>query len=93
MGSSRVEGGSNHLRFEEMPLEEGKKMPKFNVINIRFKEEIGEIHWRGGWMQYVFQALPGIDMSRSCHREIDSFIDELMEKRKTKQPPQAAEEK
>ena len=55
---------------------------------------------RGGWRQYVFQAIthyPGaiekingekylhvvdvikIDMSRSCHKEIDKFIDGLME--------------
>ena len=82
MGSSRKEGGSSHLRFEELPIEKGKKLHKYKVINIQFNEEIGIIHWRGGWMQYVFQSFPNIDMSRSCHKEIDKFIDELMNKRK-----------
>jgi hypothetical protein len=39
---------------------------------------IGFIHFRGGWRQYVFQAFPSVDMSRSCHKEIDTFIDKLM---------------
>ena len=38
------------------------------------------IHWRGGWRQYVFQAYPRIDMTRSCHKGIDKFIDHLMKK-------------
>lgn len=78
MGSARTQGGSRHLRFQMLPLEKGKKLHKYDVVNDQFSETIGEIHWRGGWHQYVFQALPHIDMSRSCHKEIDSFIDKLM---------------
>ena len=40
---------------------------------------IGTIHWRGGWREYVFQSLPKVDMSRSCQKEIISFIDNLMD--------------
>lgn len=82
MGSVRTEGGTKHLDFEKLPLEKGRKLYKYKVINRQFKEQIGIIHWRGGWMQYVFQALPEIDMSRSCHREIDAFIDDLMAQRR-----------
>jgi hypothetical protein len=82
MGSARYQGGSNHLAFKKLPLVKGKKLHKYSVINARFNQTIGEIHWRGGWMQYVFTALPDIDMSRSCHKEIDSFIDELMKARR-----------
>jgi hypothetical protein len=78
MGSARYEGGESHLRFIELPLVKGAKLHNYKVVNATFNEEIGTIHWRGGWMQYVFRALPNIDMSRSCHREIDKFIDELM---------------
>ena len=78
MGSARKQGGSRHLRFEKLPIEKGKKLHKYNVINDQFNEEIGIIHWRGGWHQYVFQALPEIDMSRSCHKELDTFIDKIM---------------
>jgi hypothetical protein len=78
MGSARTEGGAAHLRFEKQPLKPGCKLNEYAVINDQFQEQIGIIHFRGGWRQYVFQAQPGIDMSRSCHREIDAFIDKLM---------------
>ncbi len=77
MGSATYFGGS-HLDFGELDLEKGAKLHKYKVINLKFDKEIGIIHWRGGWRQYVFQALQGIDMSRSCHKEIDKFIDKLM---------------
>lgn len=67
-----------HLRFEKLPLEKGRKMLKYNVINDALGQTIGIIHWRGGWRQYVFCADADIDMSRSCHKEIDEFIDKLM---------------
>ena len=78
MGSSTYFGAS-HLDFEKLPLEKGSKLYKYKVINTHFSEEIGNIHWRGGWRQYVFQALPKIDMSRSCQKEIIKFIDKLMD--------------
>lgn len=56
MGSTRYEGGTDHLRFDKIPLEKGKKLHKYKVINSTFCQVIGEIHWRGGWRQYVFTA-------------------------------------
>lgn len=77
MGSSTYFGES-HLDFEKLPLEKGLKLHKYKVHNLKFCDEIGIIHWRGGWRQYVFQAYPKVDMSRSCHKELDKFIDKLM---------------
>jgi len=77
MGSATYVGGS-HISFRKLRLEKGSKLHKYKVRNsVRF-QDIGVIHWRGGWRQYVFQALPEVDMSRSCHKEIDKFIDKLM---------------
>ena len=84
MGSRRTSGGSRHLRFEELPIEKGRKLHKYRVVNDQFEEEIGIILWRGGWRQYVFRAHPNVDMSRSCHKEIDKFIDGLMAARRSK---------
>ena len=78
MGSSTYMGGS-HLTFRKLPLKKGAKLHKYEVINHTLNQEIGIIHWRGGWMQYVFQALPEVDMARSCHKVIDGFIDKLMQ--------------
>lgn len=81
MGSATYFGES-HITFEKLPLKKGVKLHKYNVMNINraVHEEIGIIHWRGGWRQYVFQAKPEIDMSRSCQKEIIRFIDKLMKK-------------
>lgn len=79
MGSATYFGGS-HLRFKKIPLKKGNKLHQYEVINEKFDKKIGIIHWRGGWRQYVFQALPKVDMSRSCHKEIDKFIDKLMKR-------------
>ena len=77
MGSSTYFRES-HLKFERLPLENRVKMCKYKVINRHFNEEIGIIHWRGGWRQYVFQAKPEVDISRSCQRTIIEFIDKIM---------------
>lgn len=79
MGSSTYVGGS-HLTFTKLRLEKGKKLNKYKVFNHNLMQTIGEIHWRGGWRQYTFMALPKIDMSRSCQKEIIKFTDKLMKK-------------
>ena len=73
-----------HLRFEVLPIEPGKKMVKYAVINTTFRQEIGTIHFRGGWRQYVFRAHDGVDMSRGCNIEIGIFIDKIMDQWKDK---------
>jgi len=69
-----------HLEFEKLPKEKGKKMSKYKMINVVLGQDIGIIHWRGGWRQYVSQTYPKIDMSRSCNKEVNEFIEELMVK-------------
>lgn len=71
MGSARKQGGTKHLRFVKQPLDGGKKLHKYTVINNQYFERIGIIHWRGGWRQYVFQADSGVDMSRVNVNEFD----------------------
>ena len=77
-------GQSNHLEFEKLPLEKGRKLHKYDVRNHTLYQRIGIIHWRGGWRQYVFQARPEVDMTRGCHKQIDEFIDKLMKEWKEK---------
>lgn len=72
--------GESHLDFDKIPLKKGCKLNEYNVINTKFNESIGIIHWRGGWRQYVFQAHSEVDMSRSCQKKIIQFIDKLMKK-------------
>lgn len=83
MGSATYFGES-HLEFQRIPLEKGRKMYKYDVVNTKFEDKIGVIHWRGGWRQYVFQSDRGVDMSRSCQKEIIKFTDKLMKEWKIK---------
>ncbi len=76
MGSSTYVGGS-HLEFKKQPLEKGLKLHKYKIWNRHLYQDIGIIHWRGGWRQYVSHC-PNADISRSCHKEIVKFIDKLM---------------
>jgi hypothetical protein len=71
-------GSSSHLEFEKVPLADGQKLHKYLVLNHSLYQEIGIIHWRGGWRQYVFKAHPEIDMSRGCMKQVSEFIDSLM---------------
>ena len=77
MGSSTYFGES-HLEFSKMPLIKGRKTHIYKVYNKKLDNLVGEIHWRGGWRQYVFEADREIDMSRSCMKEVIKFIDKLM---------------
>lgn len=56
MGSTGS-GAHNYLRFEKLPLEKGQKLHKYKVTNHSLFQDIGIIHWRGGWRQYVFTAI------------------------------------
>ena len=78
MGYANRTRQDKHLQFEKLPLEKGRKLHKYKIINTDFNEEIGIIHWRGGWIQYVSQTHSGVDMTRSCNREVNDFIDNLM---------------
>jgi len=79
MGSATYYG-KEHLMFKKLTLRKGCKLYEYEVWNTAFNDTIGYIHWRGGWRQYVFQARPHIDMSRSCQKEIIDFIGKLMKK-------------
>lgn len=71
--------GASHLHFEKLPLDIGKKLHTYMIINTSLNQRIGIIHWRGGWRQYVSQTYPKTDMSRSCNKEVNKFIDKLMD--------------
>lgn len=93
MGSSTYIGAS-HLEFKKLPLEKGAKLHKYKIINTKLNQEIGIIHWRGGWRQYVSQTSPKVDMSRSCNKEVNKFIDKLMDewKKRLKRKKETSEE-
>ena len=71
-----------YLRFVKLP-NEGKKTDVYMIYNSTSGNFLGKLLWRFGWRQYVYRY-KDIDHSRSCLRELASFLDELMEERKKK---------
>ena len=77
-----------HLSFRKLPLEKGHKLHKYIIHNVVLHQDIGIIHWNGGWRQYVSQTYDKVDMSRSCNIEVNAFIDTLMKQWKRREKAQ-----
>lgn len=68
-----------NLRFVE--IENKGKTKVFEVFSNHSNDFLGLIHWRNGWRCYVM-SYNEVDMSRSCSKELDLFIEKLEEERK-----------
>ena len=72
---------SKYIRSELV----GKK-PKTGIYDIMSKSgdyTLGQVKWYAPWRQYVFFPREDTIYSRGCMNDINLFIEELMEKRKT----------
>jgi len=68
------------LRFEE--LEQTGKTKRFNVYSTHSGDYLGWIHWRSSWRCYVMSYANEIDMSLSCNKELNEFMQRLEDERK-----------
>lgn len=71
---------TEHLRIEQ-EFREGRKTPLYNVWNVD-GEFLGVLRWHGPWRQYVWDAEPGIIMSKGCDLEKWAKLDEFEKERK-----------
>lgn len=58
------------------------KTKRFNVYSNHSKDFLGVIHWRTGWRCYVISYENNIDMSLSCNKELNEFMQKLEDERK-----------
>ncbi|MCK9429516.1 MAG: hypothetical protein M0R17_05890 [Candidatus Omnitrophica bacterium] len=73
----------NNLFFiEDENDKENRKTKRFNVYSNNSKDFLGKIHWRSGWRCYVISYESNIDMSLSCNKELDAFMEKLETDRK-----------
>lgn len=71
------------LRFMEGKTD-GGKTKIFSVFSNHSDDLLGIIHWRSGWRCYVMSYEDGIDMSLSCNKELNDFMEKLETERKLK---------
>jgi hypothetical protein len=58
------------------------KTDEYIVLHKDSKDILGEIKWSGNFRQYTFSPESLTYFSRGCLRNVATFIDELMDKRK-----------
>lgn len=68
------------IRFEQVG--DTGKTTVWRCVNKRYDTILGAIRWFGSWRQYVF--LPAINtfFSSGCLKDIQEFINQLMQERK-----------
>jgi hypothetical protein len=65
--------------FIELVPDEGKTA-RYVITRCALHDEqvdLGEILWKGGWWQYIFQPLPNTVWSASCLSNISAFLEGL----------------
>ena len=72
-----------NLRFEENISPSGKTKI-INVFSAHSEDFLGRIHWRSGWRCYVMSYQNNIDMSLSCNKELNEYMENLEKERKSK---------
>jgi len=70
------------LFFIEDEDEPKRKTKRFYVYSNHSNDKLGVIQWRTGWRCYVMSYDDDIDMSISCHKELNGFMQKLEDKRK-----------
>lgn len=68
------------LKFKEHKQRGSTK--KFDVFSNHSGVYIGTIHWRFGWRCYVISYANDVDMSRSCNKELNKFMEKLEKERR-----------
>ena len=58
-----------------------RKTKRFYVYSSHSNDKLGVIHWRSGWRCYVMSYDNNIDMSIGCHKELNEFMEELVQDR------------
>lgn len=71
------------LRFVEVNSKTNKKTKTFVVYSNHSNDYLGAIQWRCGWRCYVMSYRGEIDMSLSCNKELNNFMELLEHERKT----------
>jgi hypothetical protein len=71
---------SKYLEFLQIPYR-GGKTKRFEVLSKNCKQTLGRIMWERGWRQYIFSPSYPTIWSRDCLKDIQDFLQQLMDER------------
>ena len=75
---------SKYIKFVKTVKPPHRKTNIYAIVSKSDKSLLGMIKWYPWWRQFVFFPEEGCVFNPSCMRDIISFIEDLMEKRKQK---------
>ena len=73
---------SKYMTFDLIGHSDSKKTKVYAVNSKSGKDWLGVIKWYAPWRQYCFLPDPGCVFSRGCLKDVEDFIEKLMEERK-----------
>ena len=74
---------SKYLEFKQVPFE--GKTKRFEVVSINHGYSLGRISWHGAWRQYTFSPAFETIWNKDCLKDIEEFLQQLMDERKIDQ--------
>jgi hypothetical protein len=69
--------------YLEFTLEEKLKKTEVYLVSSKSGERLGFIRWFSPWRQYCYFPIEGTLYSKGCMNDISTFINNLMEARRT----------
>ena len=79
---------SKWIRFEEQPIEKGKKLATYKVLTKDGDTLLGKISWYGAWRCYSFYPEPGTLFEKTCLLDITEFLIDIQNEWKEKRSKQ-----
>ena len=73
----------NYIVFQQL-IYTGKTK-RYEIVSIRNGDILGYIYWKKEWRQYVFNPTFSTVWSIGCLKDIQDFLDNLMNERKTEE--------
>lgn len=67
---------SKYLEFKQVPY--NGKTKRFEVISKNHGYSLGRISWYGNWRQYIFSPVFETIWNKDCLKDIQDFLQKLM---------------
>lgn len=73
---------SKYIEFKQIPFT--GKTKRFNIMSKSSGNRLGRIYWYPHWRQYTFLPDDSTVWNKDCLKDIQDFLQQLMDERKKK---------